>query len=61
MKPIDYMTGAPKAMAQIKKGAFLTFFLTITDGSLKKKTKVVSDNDFKHKLRDHFENHFLKK
>ena len=29
-------------------------FLTITDGSSKKKTKVVSDKDFKHKLRDHF-------
>ena len=29
-------------------------FLTITDGSSKKKTKVVSDKDFKHKLMDHF-------
>ena len=29
-------------------------FLTITDGSSKKKIKVVSDKDFKHKLRDHF-------
>jgi N-hydroxyarylamine O-acetyltransferase len=28
--------------------------LTITDGSSMKKTKVVSDKDFKHKLRDHF-------
>jgi N-hydroxyarylamine O-acetyltransferase len=27
--------------------------LTITDGSTKVKTKVVSDKDFKHKLRDH--------
>ncbi len=29
-------------------------FLTITDGSSKKKIKVVSDKDYKHKLRDHF-------
>jgi arylamine N-acetyltransferase len=29
-------------------------FLTITDGSSKKKTKVDSNKDFKHKLRDHF-------
>jgi N-hydroxyarylamine O-acetyltransferase len=29
-------------------------FLTITEGSSKKKTKVVSDKDFKHKLMDHF-------
>jgi N-hydroxyarylamine O-acetyltransferase len=28
--------------------------LTITDGSSKKKTKVVSDKDFKHKLMDYF-------
>jgi len=28
--------------------------LTITDGSAKMKTKVVSDKDFRHKLRDHF-------
>ena len=28
--------------------------LTITDGSAKVKTKVVSDKDFRHKLRDHF-------
>lgn len=28
--------------------------LTITDGSAKMKTKVVSDKDFKNKLRDHF-------
>ena len=24
MKPVDYMTAAPRAMEQIKKGAFLT-------------------------------------
>ena len=29
-------------------------YLTITDGSSKNKTKVVSDKDFKHKLMDHF-------
>ena len=29
-------------------------FLTITDGSSKKKTKVDSNKDFKHKLRGHF-------
>ena len=29
-------------------------FLTNTDGSSKKKTKVDSNKDFKHKLRDHF-------
>jgi N-hydroxyarylamine O-acetyltransferase len=29
-------------------------FLTITDGNSKKKIKVVSDKDFKHKLMDHF-------
>ncbi len=29
-------------------------FLTITDGSSKKKIKVVSDNDFKQKLKSHF-------
>ena len=29
-------------------------FLTITDGSSKKRTKVGFDKDFKHKLRDHF-------
>jgi arylamine N-acetyltransferase len=29
-------------------------FLTITEGNSKKKTKVVSDKDFKHKLMDHF-------
>jgi N-hydroxyarylamine O-acetyltransferase len=29
-------------------------FLTITGGSSKKKTKVDSNKDFKHKLRDHF-------
>lgn len=29
-------------------------FLTITDGSSKKKTKVVSDKDFTNKLKDHF-------
>ncbi len=29
-------------------------FLTITDGSSKNKTKVISDKDFKHKLMDHF-------
>ena len=28
--------------------------LTITDEGSKKKTKVVSDKDFKHKLMDHF-------
>jgi len=29
-------------------------FLSITDGSSKKKTKIVSDKDFTHKLMDHF-------
>ena len=40
----------------IKKGrvSLSDDFLTITDGSSKKKTKVDSNKDFKHKLRDHF-------
>jgi len=29
-------------------------FLTITDGSSKRKTNVISQKDFKQKLRDHF-------